>query len=93
MRGRDVAAPLVDRLLETAGQRTSTLYPLRVDWIDTYYIPLVMHARGRLGMTFLPGKRSAGRTGHHWRDLQADADRLRDEHKADTLALRIDHIG
>jgi ADP-ribosyl-[dinitrogen reductase] hydrolase len=90
MRGRRIVVPLIDRLLDTAGQRTSTLNPIRVDWIDTYYIPLVMHAHGRLGMTFLPGKRSIGQAGQHWRDLDADVDRLRDEHKADSLVLLVE---
>ena len=90
MRGRGIVVPLVDRLLDTAGMRTSTLNPIRVDWTDTYYIPLVMHAQGRLGMTFLPGKRSVGQAGHHWRDLEADVDRLHDEHKADALVLLVE---
>ena len=33
MRGREVATPLVDRLVETTGTRTSTMSPLRVDAI------------------------------------------------------------
>jgi ADP-ribosylglycohydrolase len=80
VRGRSIVQPMVDGLIETTGRRTSTSSPLRVDWIDTFYVPLVMHAKGRLGMTFLPGKRASGQVGDQWRDLHADVDRLRDDH-------------
>lgn len=89
MRGRDVVTPLVDRLVATTGRRTSTISPLRVDWFDSFYIPLVMHAGGKLGMTFLPGKRSHGQAGHHWRDLAADVDRLRNEYGCYVLVLLV----
>lgn len=45
--------------------RLSTLSPMRIDWFDPFYIPLVQHAGTRLGMTQLRGKRSAGQAGHH----------------------------
>jgi ADP-ribosylglycohydrolase len=90
MRGREIVAPLVDGLIATIGRRTSTMSPLRVDWFDPFYIPLVMHAGGQLGMTLLPGKRSTGQAGHHWRDLVADADRLRDVHHCDVMVLLVE---
>jgi ADP-ribosylglycohydrolase/protein-tyrosine phosphatase len=69
MRGRDVAQPLVDRLVRHAtGARTSSSNPLRV-------IPLADEA-GDLGITFLPGKKIDGYTGLHHRDLPADIARL-----------------
>jgi ADP-ribosylglycohydrolase/protein-tyrosine phosphatase len=98
MRGRDVVVPLVDRLLATEGWRTSTLNPLRVDWVDAD-----LPWSGRLGMTFLPGKQRDGWSGLHWRDLSTDVRRLRDVHGADALLLlvedhelvgaRVSHIG
>ena len=39
---------------------TSAANPLRVDWVDSHYLPLMKQAGGRLGMTLLPGKRSPG---------------------------------
>ncbi|MCU0479086.1 MAG: hypothetical protein MUE92_10165 [Chloroflexi bacterium] len=68
--------------------RTSTSSPLRVDAIDLSGILGLAAAAstgrsatggtaGGLGITFLPGKRYVGyHTGGHWRDLDADADRL-----------------
>lgn len=93
MRGRAVADPLVDRLLATAGWRTSTTNPLRVDWVDVGAVPRlrgVAAAGGRLGMTFLPGKQREGWTGLHWRDLRADAARLRGVLGVDTLLLLVE---
>jgi protein-tyrosine phosphatase len=76
MRGRATARPLVDRLVATLGARTSTLSPLRVDQIDLAGIDGV--EAGRLGITFLPGKKREGHSGLHWRDLDTDAARLRE---------------
>ena len=93
MRGRDVVAPLVDRLLATAGWRTSTTNPMRVDWVDLSSVPGlrgVADAGGRLGMTFLPGKQRDGWSGLHWRDLSADAARMRHEHGVDALLLLVE---
>lgn len=66
--------------------KSSEANPLRVDWIDPFYVPLVMHAGGRLGMTLLPGKRSPG-GGQHRRDLNIDVDALRHKHGCDTLVV------
>jgi protein-tyrosine phosphatase len=43
---------------------------------------------GRLGITFLPGKRGTGIAGRHWRDLDADLERLRSW--GDTLVLLVE---
>ncbi len=93
MRGHDVADPLVERLLERQGWRTSTLNPLRVDWVDLAKVPRLVdagEAGGALGMTFLPGKQRDGWTGMHWRDLRADVARLRGEHGVDTFLLLVE---
>ena len=82
MRGREVAQPLVDALVETVGARpgskglrTSTGSPLRVDLLDLGGTRL--EGRGRVGITFLPGKKQRGQSGQHWRDLHLDLARLR----------------
>jgi ADP-ribosylglycohydrolase/protein-tyrosine phosphatase len=74
MRGREVATPLVDRLVATTGARTSTTSPLRVDAIDLHGADGI--EAGSLGITFLPGKKRDGYTGPHWRDVELDADTL-----------------
>ena len=89
MRGREVATPLVDRLVETTGTRTSTMSPLRVDAIALDEVDGV--DAGRLGITFLPGKKRDGYTGPHWRDVELDAATLRD-HGVDTLLLLVEDI-
>jgi hypothetical protein len=74
---------LVDRLVETDAPgwdgrpwRTSTSSPLRVDALDLSGLGI---DGGSAGITFLPGRRYVGyHTGAHWRDLDADAERLRD---------------
>ena len=74
---------LVDRLVETDDPgwdgrpwRTSTSSPLRVDALDLSGLGL---DGGSAGITFLPGRRYVGyHTGAHWRDLDADAERLRE---------------
>ena len=75
MRGHDVAQPLVDRLVATAGAMTSTLSELRVNELDLRGTSL--EGRGRCGITFLPGKKRDGYSGDHWRDLDLDLARLR----------------
>lgn len=90
MRGREVADPLVDRLLATAGWRTSTSNPMRVHWVPLDGVPRFRDVPGRLGMTFLPGKQGEGFAGRHWRDLRADAARLRGAHGVDTLVLLVE---
>jgi ADP-ribosylglycohydrolase/protein-tyrosine phosphatase len=95
MRGREVVGPLVDRVLVADGWRTSRSDPIRVDWVDLSSVPRlrgVADAGGRLGMTFLPGKHDASdtRRGPHWRDLRADASRLRRELGVDTLLVLVE---
>ena len=92
MRGRDVAGPLVDRLLARAGWRTSTTNPLRVDWVPLGDVPGLAAAPGAVGMTLLPGKRRDGYSGPHWRDPAADARRLRDVHACDTFLLLVEDV-
>ena len=75
MRGHATLQPIIDRLVATAGARTSTGSPLRVDRIDLAGIDGL--ASGSLGITFLPGKKREGHTGLHWRDLGLDVARLR----------------
>jgi ADP-ribosylglycohydrolase len=90
MRGRETAEPLVARLVESAGWRTSHFHPIRVDWVDLARVPGMASWPGRLGMTFLPGKRYVGWTGDHWRDLEADARRLREHWGIDALLLLVE---
>jgi len=90
MRGREIAEPLVARLIESTGWRTSHFHPIRVDWVDLARVPGMASWPGRLGMTFLPGKRYVGWTGDHWRDLEADARRLREHWRIDALLLLVE---
>lgn len=93
MRGRDIVAPMVDRLVATAGWRTSTTNPIRVNWVDLAGVPDFADAAdagGRLGMTFLPGKQRDGWSGLHWRDLSRDVRHLRNEHAVDTFLLLVE---
>ena len=76
MRGREIVTPLVDRLVAPTGARTSTASPLRVDLLDLGGIGSLDEVSGRVGITFLPGKKRDGWTGPHWRDLDADLARL-----------------
>jgi ADP-ribosylglycohydrolase/protein-tyrosine phosphatase len=92
MRGREIAGPLVDRLLAHAGWRTSTTNPLRVDWVPLADVPGLAGTGGALGMTLLPGKRRHGYSGPHWRDPAADARRLRDAHGCSTLLLLVEDV-
>jgi ADP-ribosylglycohydrolase len=87
MRGRDVAGPLVDRLAEGVGARTSRVSPLRVNLMPLDETALA--ETGRLGITFLPGKKHDGYTGLHWRDLDTDLARLRSL-GVDTLFLLVE---
>jgi ADP-ribosyl-[dinitrogen reductase] hydrolase len=63
---------------------------LRVAWIDGASVPTGAGWSGSLGMTFLPGKRDHGISGHHWRDLDVDVQRLRDVHRADAFVLLVE---
>lgn len=93
MRGRTIVAQLVDRLIALGPWRTSTTHPIRMDEVDLAAVPGFADAAaggGRLGMTLLPGKRIPGWTGDHWRDLDADIDRLRDVHGVDAYLLLVE---
>lgn len=94
MRGSEVAGPLVDALLGTAGWRTSTSSPLRVDWAPQKALGGLVAGdgpgAGALGMTVLPGKRRLGYSGPQWRDPIADARRLREVHGCTTLLLLVE---
>lgn len=90
MRGRAIVSPLIDRLVATDGWRTSSSHPIGVDWIDPERIPAGAGWTGRLGMTVLPGRRRRGWSGLHWRDVDADAARLRAELGVDTFVLLVE---
>jgi|GEM_PF-115648 ADP-ribosylglycohydrolase len=91
MLGRDVVAPLVDRLLGAYGWRTSTSDPLRVDDVKFATVPGLRDAPGRLGMTFLPGKQYHGSWEvDWWRDLERDVARLKGEYRCDLLLLLVE---
>ena len=72
MRGRDVAQPLIDTVAEAAGVRTSTFSPLRVDEMDLDAVPSLAGGTGRLGITYLPGRKQDGYRADYWRDLDLD---------------------
>ena len=92
-----VARSLVDRLIETdipgwdgRPWQTSTSSPLRVDFLEL--AGREDRASGAIGITSLPGRRYVGyHTGAHWRDLEADAARLRDLGVGALLLLVEDH--
>jgi ADP-ribosylglycohydrolase/protein-tyrosine phosphatase len=73
MRGQAIVAPIVDRLVETAGWKTSYGDPIRVNWVDPAAVPEGAGWTGKLGMTFLPGKRDEAKFGLRWRDTVSDA--------------------
>lgn len=61
---------------------TSETHPIRVDWLP-----------GRpVGITFAPGKRGLSRTRGivHWRDLDADLERLRAVERVDVLVCLLE---
>lgn len=66
--------------------RTSQTHPIRVDFIATEKLSHL----GRLGLTFAPGKKHYGMTGHWNRDLDVDLTRLRNEYKTDLLVSLIE---
>jgi ADP-ribosylglycohydrolase len=74
-----------------AGSRTSATHPIRVDWVEPTDVPASAGWTGRLGMTFLPGRKDRGLGGNHWRDLDADAERLRSEWHADIFVLLVEN--
>jgi ADP-ribosylglycohydrolase len=89
MRGRAIVTPLVDALVEGTGARTSTSKPLRVDRLDLGGVASLDGAGGRVGITFLPGKKRDGWTGPHWRDPDVDLARCR-ELGVDALFLLVE---
>ena len=91
MRGHAIVDPLVDRLIDASGWRTSSVHPLYLDWIDPTAVPPGAGWRGRLGMTILPGRRGPGDALDYWRDLDADAARMRELGTDALLLLVEDH--
>ena len=65
--------------------RTSVTDPIRVDWLPG-------PGPGAVGLTFAPGKRGASTLRHmvHWRDLDADLQRLRDVERVDALVCLLE---
>src|SRR6266478_5708993 len=61
--------------------KTSHSHPIRVDFVTTEELLVP----GRIGMTFAPGKKHQGMTGHWDRDLDTDLAHLRSEYKTDLL--------
>ena len=98
LRDPDIVRPIVDRLIETDASEhdhtpwsTSRSSPLRADLVDLRGTDLGERG-GRLGMTFLPGKRYVGSiSGPQWRDLDSDARSLREQDIDVLLLLVEDH--
>lgn len=90
MRGHEIVDPLLDRLIQGHGWRTSSSKPIRVDWLDLAKVPGLRDAPGRLGMTFLPGKQGEGWHGAWWRNLEADVTRLRVDDGCDLFLLLVE---
>lgn len=67
--------------------KTSETHPLRIDWAKPYDV------RGRIGMTFCPGKtQKDSMSGGDWqRDLQTDLEAIRDSGASMLLCLLEDH--
>lgn len=57
--------------------KNSVNNPIRVNWLDDELPGLGIETPGRLGMTFLPGKKVVGIAGNHDRDVTMDVKRLR----------------
>ena len=67
--------------------RTSITDPIGVDYVSSN----IYTKRGRLGMTFAPGKKAPSLYGSSWdRDLQADLDRMKAIHHVDVLVSLIE---
>lgn len=66
--------------------RTSESHPIRVDFVTTEKLLLP----GRIGLTFAPGKKHLGMTGHWDRELDTDLARLRAEYGTDLLVSLIE---
>jgi ADP-ribosylglycohydrolase/protein-tyrosine phosphatase len=73
-----------------AGAKTSLNSEIKVCWVDLAEVPRLADAPGRIGMTFLPGKRDVGSAGIHWRDLEADATVLRVRHHVDVFVVLVE---
>jgi protein-tyrosine phosphatase len=71
--------------MNSAEIRTSASHPIYVDWL-----PVAL--RGRVGLTFAPGKKAASKySGGRWeRDLHADLDRLVTHFEMHTLVSLIE---
>ncbi len=65
--------------------KTSETDPIRVDFLPVDAVTL----RGRIGMTFAPGKRDVGQFGRWRRDLEPDLLRLRDVYCASVLVSMV----
>ncbi len=84
MRGREIVEPLVGRL-------TKRLDPICVDAVDLHAVPRLARVKGRLGMTFTPGKRGPGvSVAYHRRNLADDVRWLRRAYAVDTFVLLIE---
>lgn len=67
--------------------RTSVTHPIRVDCLSNEVAPL----RGRIGMTFAPGKyQPGGATGHWERDLSIDARDLAEKYGTQLLVSLVE---
>ncbi len=83
--------------------RTSMTDPIGVGWVDLAGLigSKEGHGKGRLGLTFAPGKRASSLSGTSWvRDLELDLLRLRHAHRVEHLVclvtdreLRALHMG
>jgi ADP-ribosyl-[dinitrogen reductase] hydrolase len=91
MRGRSIVEPLMDRVLAQSNWRTSTTSPIRVPWVVFEGARGEAPWPGKLGMTFLPGKQRDGWGGLHWRTLETDLRRLKEEHATDSFLLLVDN--
>jgi len=63
--------------------------PLYLDWLDIAAAPGFADAKGRFGMTILPGRRCSGKTGTHPRDIEQDAATLAG-HGVDAFVLLVE---
>ena len=70
--------------------RTTENNPIRVNWIDDPALHGAERTAGRLGMTFLPGKKADGISGRHDRILALDAQALRDAWNVALLVVLVE---
>ncbi len=65
--------------------RTSETHPIRVDFVD------LQPWKGRLGLTFAPGKRNDSYRSYRWeRDLGADLDRMGDAYGVEVVVTLLE---